>query len=167
MSHTTPKNPEPEETALPEDLTDPVLLREMNSYHCNAAGKFFQMFMGTSSAITSVNGGWIHLDLHTTGARGKGTLSELALGIAESWRKVFPGLRSSPGFVAHIYKTNHPTGFVHTPDPGNFEESVDYLYKLLKRSMEPTPDILLKIVKCHFPENSNSGGKSLPSVSQN
>jgi hypothetical protein len=134
---------------MPETISDPQELRALYTEHVHRAGKFFQMFCGTSSRLTLYENGILHLEIRVPGEVRGISIEQLARNIAKSW-SYGVRLNGATGYKVHIYKANHPAGFVVDAKGSDSEVLVKTLVATMKAAANPGPDILLKIVEGDF-----------------
>lgn len=134
---------------MPETISDPQELSALLNEHVHRAGKFFQMFCGTSSRLTLYENGILHLEIRVPGERGGISVEQLARNIAKSW-SFGTKLSGATGYKVHIYKANHPSGFVVDAEGSDHEVLARTLVATMKAAAKPGPDILLKIVEGDF-----------------
>lgn len=134
---------------MPETISDSQELSDLYSEHVHRAGKFFQMFCGTASRLTLYENGILHLEIRVPGERGGISVEQLARNIAISWSNGVR-LNGATGYKVHIYKANHPAGFVVDTKGSDSEVLAKTLVATMKAAAKPRPDILLEIVEGDF-----------------
>ncbi|MCX6972510.1 MAG: hypothetical protein NTV93_20495 [Verrucomicrobia bacterium] len=107
------------------------------------------MFCGTASRLTLYENGILHLEIRVPGERGGISVEQLARNIAISWSNGVR-LNGATGYKVHIYKANHPAGFVVDTKGSDSEVLAKTLVATMKAAAKPRPDILLEIVEGDF-----------------
>ncbi len=137
------ENQPPEESS--GTITDAKQLLSMTGRYMHIGGKFFQMFAGTSSILTRYENRTIHLDVRIFRLPTRITVEQLSRNVAKSYT-ILEELKAAAGFVAHVYESHHPFGFVLSgkADEVTIATTVD---RFIAGVGKPAPDILLKIVE--------------------
>lgn len=124
-----------------EDLT--LDLEILNERHLRSVDKFFRMFAGAASRITKFHGEIIYLDIQIDD-RLKIPLEQITRNIATSWHTE-SDLSGATGYVAHIYKSLHPSGFVFSVNTPS-EEAIERINGIAT----DYPDVMLRIISESF-----------------
>ena len=135
-------------------ISDPSTLKQMNIHHVNAAGKFFQMFAGSSSHLTLFKDGVFHLEIRTSVSKEAPNFDQLMRNIANSWRNIFRRRFHAQGFVAHVYKIHRPAGFVCDAKGKDTRDLAGAIVGWMKAASEPSADILLEVIEADFLPNA-------------
>lgn len=128
-----------------EGRAAPLDLKLLNDRHIRTSDKFFRMFAGAASQITAFEEECICLDIHVDNRLAM-PLEKITRNIAASWHRE-PELQSAKSYVAHIYKTERPSGFVVS---GFSPEMADEIVRRAKELVTEYPDILLTCIRGSF-----------------
>jgi hypothetical protein len=125
-----------------------IALAALNERHLRTSDKFFRMFAGAASVITAFEDGIISLEIRVDN-RLSLPVEMITRNIAKSWRHE-KELESATGYVAHIYKTERPSGFAV---PLKDCSSPNFAEEVVRRANEVVrhyPDILLTTIRGTF-----------------
>lgn len=125
-------------------ISDPIELRRLYHTHINRAGKFFQMYAGTSSELERYEDGILHLRIRST--KEGALLKQIVRNIAKSWRHD-PELSGATGFRAAVYRSANPPGVVAGPEDLEKPNFAAVFAAALKAAADTTSDILVEIIE--------------------
>ena len=124
-------------------------LDEINRRHIRSIDKFYRMYAGAASKLLSYEDGILELDVRLDGRLKKATPAAMAVKLANSWHRE-PELQDATGYVAHVYKSVRPVGFV-TPASGRSKKVLrEEIVSRVKELAKGHPDILLETVRGGF-----------------
>ena len=129
-------------------------LASLNARHISSSDKFFRMFGGAASTLTAFEDGILHLDVRA-GNRLRISLEDITRSLARSWH-CEEELRSATGYLAHVYKSERPTGFAiatHNRSPHEVAQQVFQQFRLIRPEPQHA-DVLLAILQGTFAQES-------------
>jgi hypothetical protein len=119
-------------------------LAGINKRHVRGVDKWYRMYAGAASNLTSFDNGIIYLDIHVDNRLDQ-PLAEITRKIAESWL-MEEELRCADGYLAHIYKTERPSGGMAVPNPGGLEALAGQLLHLVNGLAKQFSDVLITTI---------------------
>ena len=132
--------------SVTNNIFDQASIEQMNRHYVHTAGRFFQMFAGTSSELMSIEDEIFHLEIHTLVAKESPDFHRLVRNVAKSWQTVFSRVFQARGFSAHIYRTHHPKGFIVGAEDKPQGQLIKGILEWTKEAARPSADILLAVV---------------------
>jgi hypothetical protein len=102
------------------------------------------MFAGAASMLTSFKQGIIHIDIHVDNRLDE-PLEQITGKIAKSWL-LEEELQHAQGYLAHLYKTERPSGCAVVSDGSGAGALAEELVRRMKEMAVEYPDVLITTI---------------------
>lgn len=138
----SPGTTTPQGTAIPGKKR--LNLKAINARHVRNSDKWYRMFAGAASMLTSFKQGIIHLDIHVDNRLDE-PLEQITGKIAKSWL-LEEELQHAQGYLAHLYKTERPSGCAVVSDGSGAGALAEELVRRMKEMAVEYPDVLITTI---------------------